>query len=281
MSIKLFILGRPGSGKSTAFRYIEEYLRQRYSNWTITRYNDYDILQEMSKREKLFPPKKKKFETKELDGFDVLDFTVLDEVLSIIEKSVRARSSKKKEELVIIEFARQDYNQALGLFSDSFLKDSYFLFLDADLKVCVQRVKDRVTFPPTPDNHFVSDNILTGYYGKQVIPPVIKTKKGEWVDKDRTGMISNCGSLHELRLKIEDFIYYIMADSLSITQPHPIVPIKQRRALITIPHPLFTFSNHKKAAHKVQSTKTWFAYKMLQKKYQGKHKSSTLQPSDR
>lgn len=277
MSIKLFILGRPGSGKSTAFRHIKEYLRQQYCNWTITRYNDYDILQEMSNREKLFPPKKKKFEAKEPDGFDVLDFTVLDEALRLIEKSVRARSSKKKEELVIIEFARQDYNQALALFSDSFLRDSYFLFLDADLKVCIQRVKDRVTSPPTPDNHFVSDNILTGYYGKQVIPSTIKTKKGECVDKNRTRMMSNRGGLYELNLKIEDFIYDIITDSLSTTQPHPIMQTKPKSVFTTILHPLFfTFSNHKKAIQKVQPAKSGFAYKMHQKKCQGKHKSPVL-----
>lgn len=254
MSIKLFILGRPGSGKTTASRYVKEYLRQQFNNWSIVCYNDYDILQQMFLREKLFPPKQKRFEAKELGGFDVLDFTVLDEVIRVIEKTVRAYSYKKKEELVIIEFARQDYNQALHLFSDSFLRDSYFLFLDSDVKTCVQRVKDRVTVPPTPDNHFVSENILTGYYGKQFIPHTIKTKKGVNVAKDRIKLVSNRGDLPEFHLKVENFIDYVMADSSSTTQQHSKVRLKQRRTLIGIPNPLFfTFARLKKIPHlKVQ-----------------------------
>lgn len=257
MSIKLFILGRPGSGKTTASRYIIEYLRQHFNNWSIVRYNDYDILQELFLREKLFPPKQKRFEAKELGGFDVLDFTVLDEVLRAIEKTVQANSYKKKEELVIIEFARQDYNQAFHLISDSFLRDSYFLFLDSDVKTCIQRVKDRVTVPPTPDNHFVSENILIGYYGKQLIPHTIKTKKGENVAKDRIKIVSNRGELPKFHLKIENFIEYVMADSSSTTEQHPKVRLKQRRIFIGIPNPLFfTFACLKKLPHlKVQLTR--------------------------
>jgi len=292
MSVKLFILGRPGSGKSTAFRFIRELLKHQYNDWFIAHYNDYDILQELFLREKLFPPKKARFEAKELDGFDVLDFTVLDEVLTIIEKSARASTYKKKEELVIIEFARQDYNEALHLFSDSFFKDAYFLFLDADLPTCVQRVKDRVTFPPTPDNHYVSENILRGYYGKQVIPPAIKTKKGKKVDRDRTRIVSNRGDLDELNLKIEDIIHYIIEENSPITKPHSIVLPKQRKILVRMPHLLFfTFSFHTFSFHtKNLQIKTQLTtqlshmrpfFKKLQKMFQRKHTSSALESSDR
>ena len=276
MSVKLFILGRPGTGKSTAYRYIREFLVKQY-NLPIAHYNDYDILQEMFLREKLFPPKKKRFEAKELDGFDVLDFTVLDDVLRIIEKTVRATSSKEKEELIIIEFARQDYNQAFNLFSDSFLRDSYFLFLSADLPICVQRVKDRVTDPPTPDNHFVSEHILTSYYGNQVIPTIIKTQKGMSVDKDRIKLIVNRGDLQEFYHKVENFIHDIITKNSHITQPHPVIRPKQRKNLAGIPQLLFfTLSNHKKPTHlKVQSTKSRSSRQNPQKKHQRKHRSST------
>ena len=258
MSIKLFILGRPGSGKSTAFRHIKKYLGQQYSDWSITHYNDYDILQEMLLRDKLFPPKKKRFEEKELGGFDVIDFSVLDEVLRIIEKAVQANSYEKKEELVIIEFARQDYKQALGLFSDSFLRDAYFLFLDTGVKTCIQRVKNRVTSPPTPDNHFVSENILTGYYGRQVIPSVIKTRKGEHVDKNRIKLVPNRGTLDKFNHKVENFIDYIMMNRSSTVQFPANVQLKLRRTFKGIPHlyPLFfTVSKRNKTPHgKTQST---------------------------
>ena len=221
MSIKLFILGRPGSGKTTAFHHIEEYLRLKYKNWSITRYNDYDILQEMFRRENLLLFKKRQFEAKEPDGFDVLDFSVLDKALVRLEKDVRARSSWQKDEIIIIEFARQDYRQALDLFSASFLEDAYFLFLDADPNICVQRVKNRITTPPTPDNYFVSEKIITGYYGKQIIPNTIKIRNKEVVNKDRIKVVSNQGvKLNSVNLNIERFTDLLIAQNTPITQSH-------------------------------------------------------------
>lgn len=139
-----------------------------------------------------------------------------------------------------------------------------------------------MTFPPTPDNHFVSEKILTGYYGRQVIPPVITTKKGECVNKDRIKIVSNCGDLQELRFKIEDFIHYIIADNPPITKPHSIVLPKQRKTLIRIPHLLFfTFSSRKTASpSKVQPDRSQPSYKKHQKMEQAKHKSSASRPSD-
>src|SRR5581483_9637093 len=178
MSIKLFILGRPGSGKSTACRSVEKFLRQQeqYKGWSIIHYKDYKILYEMFWYEKLFPnPRKpKQFEaTTDFDGFDVLDFTVLDTALVNLEKKARERTTDQKDELIIIEFARQDYQHAFKQFSSSFLKDSYFLFIEADVATCIERVKERSINPATEDDFFVSDFIITEYYGKQIIPTVI------------------------------------------------------------------------------------------------------------
>lgn len=282
MSIKLFILGRPGSGKSTAFHHIEKYLGQHYKNWSVVRYNDYDILQAMFLREKLFPPKnpeKKQFEAKELGGFDAVDFSVLDTALINLEKAVRARYSTKKDEIILIEFARQDYDQALSLFSPSFLKGSYFLFLNTDVKTSVQRVKNRVTEPPTPDNHFVSENILTGYYGKQFIPPIIKTKSGETVDKSRVKTISNKGTLHDFYLKIENYIQHVIGNSSSITDQDLAIQAKQRVFFAKLQK--YLPFNRKKAAHlKVQTAKSHTQLHNHHKMYKGK-KRVTASPASR
>lgn len=274
MSIKLFLLGRPGSGKSTAFHHIEKYLGQQFKNWSVVRYNDYDILQAMFLHEKLFPPKnpkKKQFEAKELGGFDAVDFSVLDTALINLEKAVRARYSTKKDEIIIIEFARQDYNQALSLFSPSFLKGSYFLFFNTDVKTSVQRVKNRVTDPPTPDNHFVSENILTGYYGKQFIPTVIKTKNGETVDKSRVKMISNKGTLQSFYLKVESSVRDIIANNSYIT-----LQTKQRVFFAKLQK--YLPFNRKKTPHlKVQTPKSLTKLHNHHKSYKGKKRVTASQ----
>lgn len=213
---KLFVLGRPGSGKTTAHRHIEKYLGERYTSWSIIRYNDYDILQEMFLLEELFPHahKPKQFAAKEHYSFEVLDFAVLDTALVTLEQRVLGKPLHTNDELVVIEFGRQDYGQALNIFSDPFLQDAYFLFLHAELETCSQRINARITMPPTPDNHFVSEEILRGYYGKQIIPPIITTSRGASIEQHRVKVVNNQGDLHGFNRELEAFIDHILVAAL-------------------------------------------------------------------
>src|SRR5205823_3497452 len=140
VSVKLFILGRPGSGKSTAFRHIIKHLEMQHQGWTAIRFNDYEILQDIFRYETLFEndSKKRKFRATGHGGFDVLKFSVLDTALKELEKQVCHWYYSTKEELMIIEFARDDYSKALEQFSPTFLKDAYFLVVDADVETCIQ-----------------------------------------------------------------------------------------------------------------------------------------------
>ena len=215
MAIKLFILGRPGSGKSTAFHHIEKYLGLQYKNWSTIRYNDYDILHEMYlfERHHQQDKKRKQFIESEQNGFDVVDFTVLDTSLKKLEIRVHLNAAEANNKLTIIEFARQDYNQAFQQFSPSFLKDAYFVFLDAEINTCIQRVNDRVTDPPTPDNHFVSEKIIRTYYGKEVIPTPRQS---------RMSIIDNNGDLQAFESKFEELITAILAAEASDIQKPPL-----------------------------------------------------------
>ena len=224
MSVKLFILGNPGSGKSTAYRQIKDSLEQHFPDWSIVRYNDYQILQIMFLYEKLFCAhhKDKQFSKTEHDGFDVLDFTVLDQALKSLEDQVRQRYNPLNDELIVIEFARDDYKHALKQFSTTFLKDSYFLFIEADIKTCIQRVKGRVTNPPTQDNHFVSEDIMIEYYGKYSVIPNFKSDLHVEIDKKRVKTINSRGSLEAFNVKVEGYIKAI----LDHAQALPLPPVK-------------------------------------------------------
>src|SRR5437660_5571620 len=165
MLVTVFILGLPGSGKSTVVRWIEAYLRDL--KWSVRHLNDYMILREMflEDREK---GEARRFRPADHDGFDVLDFAMFDEALQILEERVKKASQESAEnQIVLVEFARNDYQKAFEQFH-SFLRpnlsSAFFIYLDARIDVCVERVKDRVRYKCCNDDYYVSEYIFEAYY---------------------------------------------------------------------------------------------------------------------
>jgi topoisomerase IA-like protein len=93
----------------------------------------------------------------------------------------------------------------------------------------MQRVKNRVTDPPTRDNHFVSQKILTEYYGKQIIPSIIQMKNGDRIDESKIKVINSRGTLQEFNVRVEDFITYIIASEDSLYEI-PVAPKRNTRS---------------------------------------------------
>ena len=60
----------------------------------------------------------------------------------------------RENELIIIEFARSDYQHALDQLGREFREEAYFLFLDVEIETCVQRIQERVQHRSTLDDHF-------------------------------------------------------------------------------------------------------------------------------
>src|SRR5437762_11241884 len=106
MAVKLFILGLPGSGKSTVARYIAEYARDR--QWSTTHINDYAILYEMFQKDT-----QGQFKPAAYGGFDVHDLIVFDTALRKLEQKVKTHiSTAQLEEITLIEFSRNNYEKA-------------------------------------------------------------------------------------------------------------------------------------------------------------------------
>jgi len=226
MSVKLFTLGYPGSGKSTAYRCIQAYIERNLFDWSTIRFCDYDILQVMFQYEKLYAKKNKDRQFRETahGGFDVLDFSVLDTALRDLEKQVRQRYIPSSNELIVIEFARDDYKQALKQFSPNFLKDAYFLSIEADIQTCIERVKKRVMLPQSSDDHFVSEDILIKYYGRRSAPINFKTDLHVEIDKKRVKTINSRGSLEAFNTKVEQYIEPIIARENLFPPPQAKIP---------------------------------------------------------
>jgi len=149
MALKVFLLGHPGSGKSAASRHIQHCINQYHPNWSTIRYNDYDILHGMFLYEKryLTNSQENQFSETKHGGFNVVDFNVLDIALKELNDRVQQRYDPLKDELIIIEFARDDCIRALQQFSSSFLEDAYFLFIETDIQMAVCQVLCKILVP--------------------------------------------------------------------------------------------------------------------------------------
>lgn len=226
MIVKLFILGRPGSGKSTGARYITRLAQ--HEGWVPTPYCDYNILYDMFQTELHNPLNTQQhFEPVDHNGFRVIDFSVLDPALKIIQKKATAsleNCNPHTQRLFVIEFARDDYIQALHQFDPAFLQDAHFLFLDADVDLCIQRIHNRVAHPASIDDHFVSDDIITGYYQKDSTPDTIRKLAGEFaLDEQKMRHVETYSSRDEfLHDYVRDYARHLLEQPSSrsrITRP--------------------------------------------------------------
>jgi adenylate kinase family enzyme len=201
MVVKLFVLGLPGSGKSSVARIIATYARN--GQWSTTHISDYAILYEMFQEDT-----QGQFKSTLNGGFDVLDLAVIDTALRKLEQKVKAHvSTAKLEEIVLIEFSRNDYQRAFQQFSDTFLHDAYFLYLGVDLETCKRRIRERTANPNTTDDFYVSEYIFNTYYNKddgQDIPQILARDYG--IDTLRIKVIENNGSLDDIVEEIYEYV---------------------------------------------------------------------------
>ena len=167
MSLKVFIFGLPGSGKSEAARHIKSFARQK--KFRPRRFKDYTILNKMFIEDQKANKKEKRFRSTQYlgyDGFDLLDFDVFDEALKKLHDNILRRKKLVDDstELLIIEFSRDDYCEALSFFTSLRLRDTHFLFINSDIPTCKVRIKARADHPQTLDDSYVSDYAFEAYY---------------------------------------------------------------------------------------------------------------------
>ncbi len=160
----IFVLGLPGSGKSTAARYIQ--MLARDYNRTPFRLQDYPILYAMFLADKAGTRFSSTLHDG-YDGFDVHNLSACDDALRELVRQLQEKErTSQTNEVSIIEFARDDYCEALELFTSTPLTNAFFLFIDAEIETCKQRIKARVANPQTSDDHYVSEYIFEAYYNR-------------------------------------------------------------------------------------------------------------------
>ncbi len=212
MRVKVFVLGRPGSGKSTAARQVNCLFRQ---NGCLARHiNDYEILREMF----LEDIQHLKFQPTEHNGFDAIDLTVMDIALQKVQEKVQECLSSV--DVVTIEFARNDYREALQQFDPTVLKDAYFLFLDADIETCLQRVHERVERSTSGDDHpSFSNDLFRSYYDKENREYMIHRLQKEFDICKQVKVINNTGPFEDFVTHVEQFANTILEQEIRVLEP--------------------------------------------------------------
>lgn len=163
----VFVLGLPGSGKSSAARHIKMYVLKYFSEWFTECKNDYTILKRMCDDEdaRLRPTEDR--------GFNVIDHSAFNDALKRLNAEVlkEYEDSGCTKRLTTIEFSRNNYSLALEEFFSEFLrnlyKNTYFLFIETDISVCKERIQKRISKPlrdRSSDDHPVSEFIFQKYY---------------------------------------------------------------------------------------------------------------------
>lgn len=208
MPVKLFILGRPGSGKSHAARYIAGYLKKHASS--SIHINDYQFLYEQFCAD--VNEQKKRFHDDGRGGFVVDDITAFDEALDNVKQQAIEHFESELYDLLIIEFARSDYSVALQRFDPKFLRDAYFLFMDADVKTCIKRLNNRSKRRKFPDDHHISEDVMKKFYTKDNrLYMMVGLVNDYHLDHRQVKIIDNIGSIRNFEFMTTNFIDYLIA----------------------------------------------------------------------
>jgi len=155
----VFLLGRPGSGKSAVYRMLGQRLREEGLASDITRIDDFPVLKELLDRDTEF----KRHYRKE-GGFVVTDFTILDDVLGEINSKIKELEQSGR--VTFVEFARARYANALKNFDREVLDHSLILYIYCPFDVCVERNvrRFRENRGKDIDEHIVPTDIMEHYY---------------------------------------------------------------------------------------------------------------------
>ena len=208
MSVIMFSVGRSGSGKSTAIRHIK--LLAESKKCSTTYISDYQILLDMSKQAEY----REKFCLNQYNGFDILDFSVMNIALEELERRVAVLNDSQEYDVILVEFARDAYSESFHMLqSASLLKNAYVLFIEAELDTCIKRIYERVFKYQGPDCHFLSENIMTTYFRKDNLLYMSNEFERQFdIQKHHLKVVYNQGSVEALEMEVEDIARHIFQD---------------------------------------------------------------------
>lgn len=174
----LFVVGKPGSGKSTFCNEFEVIANSQEHE--IERHGDYPFLQLLFKKDMCIS-RNNRFKKDEKGEFEVIDEKVYDEVLQMIHDEILLKNDQQSNTINVIEFARPQYNTAFLNYTLKSLAQCVVVHITSPISTCCIRndhrkflIEKKLTnsdnpediFSEDPDLHYVPQVVMDRYYAK-------------------------------------------------------------------------------------------------------------------
>jgi adenylate kinase family enzyme len=154
----IFLLGRPGCGKSIIYNMLGERLRKEKLAYEVMRIDDFPVLKDIVDEDKEF-----KRHLRKEGGFEVTDLSMLDDVLKRINDQLK--KLEKHGRVIFAEFSRDCYAHAMKNFDREVLDRSLILYIYTPFDVCLERnVRRFKEKPKNLDDHIVPSDMMHKYY---------------------------------------------------------------------------------------------------------------------
>jgi len=154
----IFLLGRPGCGKSVIYNMLTERLRKEKLAREVMRIDDFPVLKDIVDEDKEF-----KRHLRKEGGFEVTDLSMLDDVLKRINDQLK--KLEKPGRVIFVEFSRDCYAHAMKNFDREVLDRSLILYIYTPFDVCLERnVRRFKEGPKGLDDHIVPSDMMHKYY---------------------------------------------------------------------------------------------------------------------
>lgn len=195
----VFLIGRPGCGKSVVYRLLEEQLREKGFKGGLRRIDDFPILKRIFEED----VEHGRHRPTPDGGVKITDDTVWDDLTKALNR--RALRLQLPDRLLFVEFSRGRYVRAFKNFDPEVLKNSLIIYIDCSWDACWERNVRRAREEKGLDAHLVSQEEMEETYAqddhddlpKHVDVPVL--------------IVENDGkSLEELRVELEKVVGKLM-----------------------------------------------------------------------
>ena len=154
----VFLLGRPGCGKSAVYQLLADRIRREKLADEVMRIDDFPVLKEIAEQDKEF-----KKHVRSEGGFTITDRSIYDDVLK--EMNRRIKVLRRPGRLVFVEFSRSGYAQALKNFDREVLGRSLIVYIYCPYEVCLERnIRRFKEGARNLDEHIVPRDLMEKYY---------------------------------------------------------------------------------------------------------------------